>query len=262
MDCLTGLRQLPDDSVDITITSPPYNMRTRIRNGEYTEREKSEHFSKKYKYFDDALTIEDYYNFHKDVIKECLRVGRMLFWNIQIVTGSKEAIFKLIGDFNKNIKDIVVWDKGNGQPAMHDSVINRATELIIIFEKDAKAGRAFSKSYFKRGTLSDIWRFKRPKAIDGHGACYPIELVKTILGGFTKEGDLILDPFMGSGTTAVASKQLNRNFIGFEISQEYCKIAEQRLSQSVLLPLTVKQEGGNGLPPTDKSVGIRPTILS
>jgi len=257
-NCLELMKNLPDNSIDIIITSPPYNMRTRIRNGKYTKREKGEHFIKKYAYFHDALSIEDYYKFHKKVIKECLRVGRMLFWNIQVVTGSKEAIFKLIGDFNKNIKDIVVWDKGHGQPAMHDSVLNRATELIIIFEKDETAGRSFLKSFFERGTLSDIWRLKRPKPIPGHGACYPVELVKTILEGFTKEGDLVLDPFIGSGTTAVACKQLNRRYIGFDISKEYVEIAQKRLSQETLLPLAQNQQGGNGIPPKPKGSGILP----
>lgn len=64
-DCLEGIKQLPQQSVNLVVTSPPYNMRTRIRNGEYTVREKSEHFSKKYEYFPDDLPIEEYYEFHK-----------------------------------------------------------------------------------------------------------------------------------------------------------------------------------------------------
>jgi len=77
-DCLELLKQIPDGSIDLVITSPPYNMRTRVRNGEYTSKEKSEHFSKKYKYFDDNLSIEDYYEFHKKVIQECLRVSKLI----------------------------------------------------------------------------------------------------------------------------------------------------------------------------------------
>jgi len=245
-DCLELMKKIPDNSIDLVITSPPYNMRTRIRNGKYTEREKSEHFSKKYAHFHDALPIDEYYDFHKQVIQECLRVGKMLFWNIQIVTGSKEAIFRLMGFFSKNIKDVVIWDKGHGQPSMHDSVLNRATELIIIFEKDQTAGRAFKESYFKRGTLSDIWRIKRPKSIKGHGACYPVELIKIIIEGWSKERDLILDPFIGSGTTAVVCKQTNRRFIGIELIEDYCKMAENRLSQNILFPKGPKTGRGKG----------------
>ena len=107
-DCLIAIQKLANDSIDLIVTSPPYNMRTRVRNGKYTTRETSEHFSKKYKNFHDALSIDDYYTFHKEVINQMLRVSKIIFYNIQIVTGSKEALFKIIGDFNKNIKDIIV----------------------------------------------------------------------------------------------------------------------------------------------------------
>lgn len=236
-DCLDFMKQIPDKSIDCVITSPPYNMRLRIRNGEYTEREKSEHFSKKYSEFHDALPINDYYNFHKKAIKEFLRISYLVFINIQIVTGSKEAWFKLIGNFNKQIKDIVVWDKGEGQPAMHSAVINRGYELIIILEANSKAGREFNKSYFKRGEMSDIWRYGRGGngSVDGHSALFPIDLVGKIINNWSKQNDIILDPFLGSGTTAVACKQLKRNFIGIEISEKYCEIARQRLRQNILL---------------------------
>jgi len=228
-NCLEVMKDIPNDSIDLVITSPPYNMRTRIRNGEYTTREKSEHFSKKYRYFDDDLSIDDYYKFHKKVLNELLRISNLIFWNIQIVTGSKEAIFKLIGDFNKQIKDVVVWDKGFGQPAMHENVLNRATELIIIFERNG-TGRTFTKSYFDRGTMDDIWRINRGKSNKEHNASYPVGLVNRILLGWSKESDIVLDPFIGIGTTAIACKKLNRNYIGIEISKEYCDIARKRIN--------------------------------
>ena len=65
--------------------------------------------------------------------------------------------------------------------------------------------------------------------MEGHGACFPLDFAKKLITLFSKEGDLVLDPFMGSGTTAVAAKQLNRNYIGFELVENYIKIAEERL---------------------------------
>jgi len=231
-DCREILPQLTE-RVDLVFTSPPYNMRTRIRDGEYTEREHSDHFSKKYTEFEDAMPIEDYYNFHKVILSEMLRMSQLVFVNIQIVTGSKEAWFRLIGDFHLFIKDVIVWDKGEGQPAMHDSVINRSYELILAMESNAKAGRAFSRRYFARGEMPDMWRFGRggDRGVNGHGAVFPVEVAAKAILGWTRADSTILDPFLGSGTTAVACKQLGRKCIGIEISERYLEIAVRRLAQ-------------------------------
>ncbi|MGI9143604.1 MAG: DNA-methyltransferase [Fluviibacter sp.] len=234
-NCLEILNQYETGYADMCFTSPPYNMRTRIRNGKYTTREKSEHFSKKYQSFDDALSIDDYYEFHKHIIYEMMRLSNIIVYNVQIVTGSKEAIFKLIGHFNRYIKDIIVWDKGHGQPAMHEGVLNKATELILIFESDAKAGRAFTNYNFGRGELSDIWRIGRERSVTkSHGATMPLKLAEMAILNFSKEGQIIIEPFMGTGTTVVICKQNNRNFVGIEISKDYYDIAKNRI-ESVLL---------------------------
>jgi DNA modification methylase len=233
-DCRDILPHL--DPVDLVLTSPPYNMRTRIRNGEYTEREWSAHFSKKYEYFHDSYPIDEYYQIHKEVISALLNKAQSIVINIQIVTGSKEAWFRIIGDFNKYIKDIAVWDKGHGQPAMHDAVMNRATELFLILEQKATAGRAFTKSYFSRGEMPDIWRDGRGGKgfYNEHSATFPMKIANRVLCGWSALDGIILDPFMGSGTTLVAAKQLGRKAIGIEIEQKYCDIAIERLRQGVL----------------------------
>ena len=232
-DCLEVMKTIPDKSIDMILTSPPYNMLTRIRNGKYTTREKSEHFSKKYKYFDDALPIDEFYSFHKDCITEMLRISKIVIYNFQIVTGSKEAFFKIVGDFNKDIKDIIIWDKGFGQPAMHEKVLNSAYEMLLILEDDKSAGRVIKNSTFKRGELQNILRIGRGKKIsDIHSACFPKELAETIIKNFSKENNTVLDPFTGSGTTGVACKELGRSFIGIEISPEYFKIAERRINNT------------------------------
>jgi site-specific DNA-methyltransferase (adenine-specific)/modification methylase len=234
-DCLSTLKKMKDDSVDVVITSPPYNMNLRIRNGKYCSRQIVKEISTKYTEFSDNLPIEEYNDFHTNVLKELLRVSDLIFYNIQIVTGSKRSIFKMIGEFSENLKEIIVWDKGNGQPAMQQQVLNRRTELILVFEKDYPISRQFRKrGEFKRGTLDDLWLIKRGKKVGGenHGAIFPEELISTIIENFSKEGDIIYDPFMGTGTTAVVAKQLDRKFIGSEISQKYIEIAEERLKKT------------------------------
>ncbi len=230
-DCLEVMKGIPDKSVDMIFTSPPYNMRTRIRNGKYTTREKSEHFSKKYKHFDDALPIDEFYLFHKNCIIEMLRISKIVIYNFQIVTGSKEAFLKIVGDFNKDIKDIIIWDKGFGQPAMHEKVLNSSYEMLLVMEDDKKCGRVIQNSTFKRGELQNILRIGRGKKIsDIHSACFPEELAETIIKNFSKENDIVLDPFAGSGTTLKMAKKNNRNYIGIEIAPEYIDIINKRLS--------------------------------
>jgi site-specific DNA-methyltransferase (adenine-specific)/modification methylase len=225
------MKTLPDDSIDLTITSPPYNMRTRVRNGKYTTREKSEHFSKKYEHFDDALPINEFYEFHSKVLNELLRVSKIVCYNFQIVTGSKEAFFKMIGDFNKQIKDIIIWDKNTGQPAMHSNILNSCYEFILIMENDSIAGRHITNAKFKRGEMNNILRVKRGKKVHGsHGAVFPEDLVKELILAFSNEYHTILDPFMGTGTTGVVAKQLNREFIGIELTKEYLNIATARIN--------------------------------
>ena len=221
---------MKDGSVDVVITSPPYNMNLRIRNGKYCSRQIVKELSTKYSNFDDNLPIDEYYELHLNILKELLRVSDMVFYNIQIVTGSKRAIFKIIGELSDYLKDIVIWDKGHGQPAMAERVMNRRTELVLIFDKNNAISRQFEKCNFKRGTLDDLWLIKRGKKVSSeHGAVFPEELVSTILDNFTNEGDVIYDPFMGTGSTAVVCKKLKRKYIGSEISKEYMKVINERL---------------------------------
>lgn len=236
-DCLSTLKKMKSNSIDLVVTSPPYNMNLRIRNGKYCSRQIVKEFSTKYNNFSDNIPIDDFYNFHLNVLKELLRVSSIIFYNIQIVTGSKRAFFKIIGELNEYLKDIIIWDKEVAQPAMASAVLNRQSELILVFETNNAISRQFKKCNFKRGTLNDIWRIKRgikDKKLKGHSAIFPEKLVERILLNFSDENDVIYDPFMGTGTTAVVCKKLNRNFIGSELVEEYVNLANDRLS-SILL---------------------------
>lgn len=233
-DCLITMAKMPNDFVNLVVTSPPYNMNLRIRNGKYCSRQIVKEISTKYEGFSDNLPIEELYSLHSNILRELIRVSNIVFYNIQIVTGSKRAFFKMIGDFSDNLKDIIIWDKGYGQPAMHTGVVNRRSELILIFEKPEKAiSRQFDVHNFGRGTMDDIWEIGRGKRFtESHGAVFPEELVSTILTNFTKEGDLIYDPFTGTGTTGKVAKLNNRNFIGSEIFRNYCEIANKRINEA------------------------------
>lgn len=234
--CLETLKRFDDNSINMVVTSPPYNMNVKISKGsdglyKYGSRSIIKEFSSKYENFDDNLPVDEYYNLHLEILKECIRVSDIVFYNIQIVTGSKRAWFKIIGELYDNLKEIIIWDKCNAQPAMQVGVLNRQSELILVFSKQNDAiSRLFKQAKFARGTLNDVWQIKRGKKVNkSHGAVFPEELIEKIILNFTNEGDVIYDPFLGTGTTAVVSKRLNRNYLGSEIGKEYFDFCEERL---------------------------------
>lgn len=235
--CLETLKKIPDNFIDLVITSPPYNMNLRIRKGEYCSRQIVKEISTKYEGFSDNLPIEEYFEFHSKVLKELLRVSNLVFYVVQVVTGSKRALFKLIGEFNENLKDIIIWDKKTAEPAIQQQVLNRQSELILVFENDYPISRQFRSATFKRGTLNDIWQIdrnrnnKKKENEKSHGATFPETLVSRIIENFSKKGDKIYDPFLGTGTTAVVAKKLKRKYIGSEILKDYCKIASKKLKE-------------------------------
>ena len=235
-DCLKTLKRIPDNFIDLVITSPPYNMNLRIRKGEYCSRQIVKEISTKYEGFADNMPIDDYYEFHSEVLRELLRVSNLVFYIVQVVTGSKRSIFKMIGEFSDNLKDIIIWDKKYAEPAIQKQVMNRRTEFILVFENDYPISRQFRSAPFKRGSLNDIWQIDRNrnngKSKDkSHGATFPEKLVATIIENFSKKGDKIYDPFLGTGTTAVVAKKMKRKFIGSEILKDYCKIAKRKLNE-------------------------------
>jgi site-specific DNA-methyltransferase (adenine-specific)/modification methylase len=228
-NCIDTMARMGDKQVNLVITSPPYNMNLRIRNGKYCSRQIVKEFSTKYSGFNDNMPIDDFFKTHKQILSELIRVSKIVFYNFQVVTGSKRAFFKLIGEFSDEIKDVIIWDKVNAQPAMQSDVMNSQNEIILILG-DNPISRKFTNSNFKRGEINNVWRIKRGKKISKeHGAVFPEELVNKILKNFTKKNDLVYDPFMGTGTTAKIAKLNKCNYVGSEINENYCKIAEQRL---------------------------------
>jgi site-specific DNA-methyltransferase (adenine-specific)/modification methylase len=134
-DCIKELKKMGDDSVDLVFTSPPYNMNLRIRNGKYCSRQIVKELTTKYANYPDNLPMDDYYKFNKNVIDELLRVSNLVFYNVQFLTGNKPALFKLIGEYAEQIKEIIIWDKKVAQPAIGEGVMNSQFEVILVFFK-------------------------------------------------------------------------------------------------------------------------------
>jgi DNA modification methylase len=111
---------------------------------------------------------------------------------------------------------------------MHAGVLNSEYELIIAFDKSDCKGRQFRTANFERGTMANVIRIGKNREND-HRAAFPLLLPRTLIHYFTNEGDIIADPFMGSGTTAVAAINEKRHFIGTELNKEYFDKAVKRI---------------------------------
>lgn len=159
-----------------------------------------------------------------------MRVSDLVFYNVQFLTGNKRALFKLIGEFNEKLKEIIVWDKINAQPAIGQNVMNSQFEVILVFDDNNSISRSFGQANFERGTLSNVWGIKRGKKYStNHGATFPVELAEKVITNFCVEGGVVLDPFMGLGTTAIACLNTDRQYIGFELDETYHKLSLERI---------------------------------
>ena len=216
MDCIEGMKKIPDNYVDFILTDPPFNVNL------------------KYSDIDDNLEDDDYSNWCYEWINEMYRVLKEGSYAI-IFTGDTKlfyvmkAIYKTDFLFHHFLK----WNKPTCQRPLNGTVLFCRTELAFVISK----GKPNVKNIIRKNLYQDTLTYKNTTSKDkwnsvNHNARRPVELYRHIISGF--KGDIILDPFMGSGTTAIACKQLDKNFIGFEISKEYCDIIKKRLEQNTL----------------------------
>lgn len=202
-DCIKTMSKMPNDYVDVVFTSPPYN---RKRND-------------KYKSFDDNNV--NYYDFLINFIDESIRISKgNVYVNIMKNYYNKIDVFKLIGNYSEQIFDIFIWEKSNPLPASGYSITN-SYEFIICFGDKCKSNKTYTKNHLTTSVA---------KMIKEHKAIMHEDVAKFFILNLTKPNDLVYDPFMGVGTTAKVCMNNNRNFIGSEITLEYCNIANDKLN--------------------------------
>jgi len=216
MDCLEGLKQIPDNSIDLVVTDPPYEIQT-SGAGIYKQPDKQ--------YVKELNLMKD--GFSPEILDELCRVLKKI--NIYLFCSQKQII-PLLDYFVKEKGcnwNLLTWHKTNPVPACNNKYLTD-TEFILFFrEKGVKIYGEFKTKFTYYVTPLN----QKDKKLYKHPTIKPLEIAENLIINSSREGDAILDPFIGTGTTAVASKKLNRNYIGFEISKEYCIIAEKRISQ-------------------------------
>ena len=208
IDCFEGFKQMQDKSVNHTFTSPPYN---RKRNDKY------EHYND---------NIEDYFSWLCNVIDECLRVSKeYVFFNIMKNYYNKQDVFKLIGKYSEKIIEIIIWEKTNPLPANGNNITN-AYEFFIVFGDSAlKSNTTYTKNIISTAVNSSM--------TTDHKAIMKQDVAEWFIKNFTKENDLILDCFMGAGTTAITCKFNKRNYIGFELNNKYVELSNKRIYEAL-----------------------------
>jgi len=218
MDCIEGMNQIPDKSVDLVITDPPYKIKT-SGAGIYKQADK--------RYIKELNCMKD--GFSKDVLDELCRVMKKI--NIYIFCSQKQIIPLLdyfVTKRNCNY-NLLTWHKTNPIPACGNKYLTD-TEFILFFrEKGVKIyGEYKTKFTYYLTPLN-----QKDKKLFNHPTVKPLEIIQNFIINSSLEGEIVLDPFMGSGTTAVACINTNRNYIGFEIDERYYKIAEKRINDSL-----------------------------
>lgn len=235
-DSLELIKKFPDNCIDIVLTSPPYN------------------FGINYENTNDVNIWEDYFDKLFNIFRECIRVlkdnGRIII-NVQPMYSDYIPTHHLISNFflKEGLiwKGEIIWEKNNynckyctwgSWKSPSSPYLKYSWEFVEIFCKNSlkKEGdknnidiesEEFKKWVYGRWSIAPERNMKKYN----HDAMFPEELVKRLLKLFSYKNDIVLDPFNGAGTTTKVAKQLNRKFIGIDISDEYCKTAENRLKE-------------------------------
>ena len=247
-DVLDILKKIPDNSIDHCITDPPYNI------SGYNNKKKigwldSNQYWKKDKKFSkineawDRYSDDDYAKFTIKWIEEIIRIVKPN-GNL-IIFGSYHNIYRIgsiLQDFDRKIINSIVWYKRNAFPNITQRMLCESTEHIIwaVNENQKKATKwVFNYKDLKEmngGTqMRNMWDIistrKSEKTHGKHPSQKPLEVIRRLVVGGSNKNEMIIDPFMGSGTLPVIACQLQRKFIGIDNDKEYCGIALKRVKE-------------------------------
>jgi modification methylase len=226
-DCLEAMKQIPDNSIDLVVTSPPYNLKNSTGNGMKDSRGgkwKNAALCNGYADHTDCMPHEKYVKWQRACLSEMLRIipetGAIFYnhkWRVQ------DSILQDRQDIVSGfpVRQIIIWKRKGGINFNAGYFLPTYEVIYLIAKKKFKLAS-------KANSFGDVWEFTQ-ELNNPHPAPFPIALIERIISSTTAK--IVLDPFMGSGTTAIAAKINNRDFVGIEISKEYVNLAEKRLSE-------------------------------
>ena len=225
-DCVQWMKTQPDNSINTIVTSPPYNL-TGFRSMKLVRRGVWDHDGITYGDFNDDLPEPLYKQQQAEFINECLRVLKpngSLFYNHKIRMWQRKSSHPMewILKSNAILHQEIIWDRRN-TPALDKRILFPVDERIYWLCKDKPKVTKHNATHTKT-----IWSIQ-PEVKTVHPAPFPLELATACLTLVSEPGDLVYDPYCGSGTTLLAAKNLGLNWVGTEMNADYIAIANSRL---------------------------------
>ncbi len=224
-DCVTLMDKMPAKSVGVIVTSPPYNLRNStgngMKNGSGGKWEKAQLLNG-YDGHDDEMPHEEYVKWQRACLTAMLRVLRddgAIFYNHKwrVQAGLLQDRADIVEGFP--IRQIIIWKRDGGINFNPGYFLPTYEVIYLICKPDFKLAP-------KANARGDVWSIPQEKD-NPHPAPFPIELAERCISSTTAK--VVLDPFLGSGSSAIAAIASNRDWIGLEISEDYCKLAMERI---------------------------------
>lgn len=240
------LKMFDENSIDLVVTSPPYdNLRKYNGAGDTWNKKTFERIAKE--------------------LTRVLKPGGVIVWNVndktengsETGTSLRQALY-FMDECGLCLNDTMIWQKTNSMPQVKQPRYNQCFEYMFVFSKgkpktfnpimvpckcagqkydstakniDGESGRhKLSYNVNNEKVDDNVWHFAVAQNKTSHPAVFPLELPLRHIKTWTNEGDVVLDPFVGSGTTCVAAKMLKRNYIGIDMIEEYCEISKKQLN--------------------------------
>lgn len=230
-DCLEVMKDIPDNTIDLVVTSPPYNLGIRKTFGN-TENwkgkwNKSKLQAQGYDQHNDYMPEDKYIAWQKSVLAECFRVikndGAIFYnhkWRVQ--NGLYQQRLEIVEGLP--LRQIIIWKKAGGINFNEGYFLPTYEVIYLLAKPDFKLAPKVNR-------YGDVWEITQERN-SWHPAPFPVEFAERCVSA--SKGSIVLDPFIGSGTVAVACKKLNKKYIGIDISEEYCEKARERINGSVV----------------------------
>lgn len=226
-DCTTLLNEMPAESVGLIVTSPPYNLRNSTGNGLKNGsggKWANAALLEGYEGHNDDMPHDQYVEWQRTCLSAMMRVLRndgAIFYNHKwrVQGGLLQDRHDIVSGFP--VRQIIIWQRSGGINFNPGYFLPTYEVIYLICKPDFKLAP-------KANALGDIWNIPQ-ESKNPHPAPFPVELAQRCIASTNAE--IILDPFMGSGTTAMAAEACGREWIGVEISQEYCRMAEKRIDK-------------------------------